>query len=125
MEAFTAIENVVLGLSDKDLREIYKNNNDGVEFPRFKSVSLKESAKLVSKMCEKYGFTFEPNKYIYDMSVAEKQTLEIIKALFRGVEILILDEPTAVLTPQEIKHLFDVVRNMKKIIRLLLSSLIN
>ena len=48
------------------------------------------------------------------MSVSEKQTLEIVKALFRGVDILILDEPTAVLTPQEAERLFDVLRNMKK-----------
>jgi anti-anti-sigma factor len=48
------------------------------------------------------------------MSVSEKQTLEIIKILYRGVDTLVLDEPTAVLTPQEIKHLFDIIRNMKK-----------
>ena len=48
------------------------------------------------------------------MSVSEKQTLEIIKVLYRGVDTLVLDEPTAVLTPQEITHLFDIIRNMKK-----------
>ena len=65
-------------------------------------------------MCDKYGFEIDLNKKVYDMSVSEKQTLEIIKVLYRGVDILILDEPTAVLTPQEIRKLFDVVRNMKK-----------
>ena len=48
------------------------------------------------------------------MSVSEKQTVEIVKMLYRGANLLILDEPTAVLTPQETEHLFDVLRNMKK-----------
>lgn len=48
------------------------------------------------------------------MSVSQKQTLEIIKVLYRGADILILDEPTAVLTPQETQKLFEVMRNMKR-----------
>ena len=52
---------------------------------------------------------------VYDMSVSQKQTLEIVKTLYRGVDILILDEPTAVLTPQETKQLFNVLRNMRKL----------
>jgi len=60
-----------------------------------------------------YGFDIDPNKKIYEMSVSEKQTVEIIKVLFRGADILILDEPTAVLTPQETKKLFKVLRNMR------------
>ena len=54
------------------------------------------------------------DKKIYNMSVSEKQTVEIIKVLYRGADILILDEPTAVLTPQETEKLFDVLRNMRK-----------
>ena len=87
-------------------------------FTAFENISLgspkKYSVQEVKDVCEKYGFKLDPNKYVFDMSVSEKQTLEIVKTLFRGVDTLILDEPTAVLTPQEIKHLFDVIRNMKK-----------
>ena len=112
VEAFTAVENMVLGLSNKELAEIDQRINP--EGRRKRIYSLKDCARLVSQMCEKYGFVFEPNKYVFDMSISEKQTLEIIKILFRGAETLVLDEPTAVLTPQEIQHLFDVVRRMKK-----------
>jgi simple sugar transport system ATP-binding protein len=55
-----------------------------------------------------------PDKKVYNMSIGEKQNVEILKVLYRGAEILILDEPTAVLTPQEIQKLFDIIRNMKK-----------
>ena len=59
-------------------------------------------------------FEIDPKKKIYQMSVSEKQTVEIVKLLYRGARILILDEPTAVLTPQEADRLFEVLRNMKK-----------
>ncbi|MGL4484488.1 MAG: ABC transporter ATP-binding protein, partial [Anaerovoracaceae bacterium] len=65
-------------------------------------------------LSEKYGLDISPSKKVYNMSVSEKQTLEIIKVLYRGAKILILDEPTAVLTPQEIRKLFDIIRNMKE-----------
>ena len=67
----------------------------------------------VQKIADKYGFDIDLRKKIYDMSVSEKQTVEIIKTLYRGADILILDEPTAVLTPQETKKLFDVLRKMR------------
>ena len=95
VELFSAAENVVLGLKDKgkfDIREV--------------------SAK-VREITEKYGFDIDPDKKIYEMSVSEKQTVEIIKVLYRGANILILDEPTAVLTPQETQKLFAVLRKMK------------
>lgn len=66
-----------------------------------------------TKIVDKYGFDINVKKKIYDMSVSEKQTVEIIKTLYRGADILILDEPTAVLTPQETKKLFDVLRKMR------------
>ena len=72
---------------------------------------------LTNKMqaiCDQYGLDIKPNKKVYQMSVGEKQTLEIIKVLYRGAKILILDEPTAVLTPQEIKRLFTILRSMKE-----------
>lgn len=95
VDVLTAAENVVLGLEEEG------------------SYSLKRTAARVSEICEKYGFSIDPMKKVYDMSVSEKQTLEIIKVLYRGANILILDEPTAVLTPQETEKLFAVMRNMK------------
>ena len=96
VDVFTAAENVILGL------------NDGSKFDR------KEVSRKVSEIASRYGFEIDPEKKIYEMSVSQKQTLEIIKALYRGADILILDEPTAVLTPQETDKLFAVMRNMKK-----------
>ena len=64
-------------------------------------------------ICEKYQFALDLDQKVYEMSVSQKQTLEIVKVLFRGADILILDEPTAVLTPQETEKLFAVMRNMK------------
>ena len=106
VDVFTAVENVVLGFSNDDV-SLYADKKS-------KRFNLKEAAKEITLMCKKYGFELDPFKKVYNMSVSEKQTLEIVKALYRGVDILILDEPTAVLTPQEIRKLFDVVRNMKK-----------
>ncbi len=96
IDVLTAAENVVLGLHEKG------------------KYSLKQISVRVADICKKYGFAIDPMKKVYDMSVSEKQTLEIIKVLYRGANILILDEPTAVLTPQETEKLFEVIRNMKK-----------
>lgn len=96
VDVFTAAENVILGLEDNG------------KFDR------KAVADKVREIAARYGFTIDPNQKIYEMSVSQKQTLEIVKALFRGAEILILDEPTAVLTPQETDKLFAVMREMKK-----------
>jgi len=74
----------------------------------------KELSKKVKEISDQYGLDIDPDKKVYDMSVGEKQTLEIIKVLYRGAKILIMDEPTAVLTPQEIKKLFHIIRNMKE-----------
>ncbi len=95
VDVFTAAENIVLGLEEEG------------------KLDLKAAAAKITEICGKYGFQIDPNKKIYDMSVSEKQTVEIVKVLYRGAEILILDEPTAVLTPQETDRLFDVMRNMK------------
>ena len=97
VDVFTAAENILLGLDGKAFKESSKN----VE-------------QRVKEMCDLYGFELDPNKKVYNMTVSEKQTLEIVKALYRNVDILILDEPTAVLTPQEIRHLFEVIKNMRK-----------
>lgn len=68
----------------------------------------------VRAVAERYGFDINLKQKVYDMSVSEKQTVEIIKVLYRGADILILDEPTAVLTPQETEKLFDVLRAMRE-----------
>ena len=95
VDVFTAIENIALGMD---------SNLTG---------SNREIAAKVKEICDKYGFDVDPRKKVYNMTVSEKQTLEIVKTLYRGANILILDEPTAVLTPQETDKLFAVMRNMK------------
>ena len=94
VDVFTATENIVLGIDEKPY-------------------SLKNSMKKVAEISEKYGFEIDPKKKVYEMSVPEKQTVEIVKVLYRGADILILDEPTAVLTPQETAKLFAVLRRMR------------
>ena len=81
---------------------------------RSRGYNIPGAAERIENICTKYGFKVDPYEKVYNMSVSEKQTLEIVKALYRGIDILILDEPTAVLTPQEIKGLFDVLRNMRE-----------
>ena len=95
VDVFTAAENVTLGTNDAKL-------------------DIRAVSQKIREICDRYGFVIDPSKKVYDMSVSEKQTVEIIKVLYRGADILILDEPTAVLTPQETDRLFDVMRNMKK-----------
>lgn len=94
VEVFTAAQNIILGLDEEKM-------------------DLRQTNSKVKKICERYGFDINPSMKVYDMSVSQKQTLEIIKVLYRGANILILDEPTAVLTPQETVKLFNVLRNMK------------
>ncbi len=89
------------------LENIVEANNTGVFLNR------KKAREKILALCEKTGLACEPDKYVYDMSISEKQTLEILKVLYCDVKLLILDEPTAVLTPQEADKLFDVLRNMK------------
>ena len=96
VDVFSAAENIVLGLQDKG------------------SFDLKKVSARIRAICDEYGFDVHPEQKVYDMTVSQKQTLEIVKALYRGADILILDEPTAVLTPQETEKLFSVVRNMQK-----------
>ena len=96
VDVFSATENIILGLEEKG------------------RYNLKEAAKRVKEISERYGFEIDPFKKIHEMSVSEKQTVEIIKVLYRGADILILDEPTAVLTPQETQKLFAVLRRMRE-----------
>ncbi|MDR1422881.1 MAG: ABC transporter ATP-binding protein [Coriobacteriales bacterium] len=77
------------------------------------TISRKRINAEVAELAARYGFELDPTQKVYDMSVSQKQTIEIIKVLYRGADILILDEPTAVLTPLETEKLFAVLRNMK------------
>ena len=94
VDVFTAAQNIVLGINDK--------------------FNIKNVNSRVEEIASKYGFDIDSKKYIYNMAVSEKQTVEIIKVLYRGADILILDEPTAVLTPQETQKLFNVLRKMRE-----------
>ena len=96
IDVFSATENIILGLNEKG------------------RYNIKAAALRVKEISDKYGFDIDPMKKIHEMSVSEKQTVEIIKVLYRGADILILDEPTAVLTPQETQKLFAVIRKMKE-----------
>ena len=93
VDVLSAAENIVLGLPGK--------------------LDLKTASRKIKEICDTYGFEVDPEQKIYDMSVSQKQTVEIVKVLYRGADILILDEPTAVLTPQETDKLFAVLRNMR------------
>lgn len=95
VEVLNAMDNIVLGTKEKYLK------------PKV----LKEKILNISN---KFGLEIEPERKIYSMSVSEKQTVEILKVLYRGAQILILDEPTAVLTPQETEKLFAILRKMKE-----------
>lgn len=92
VDVLTAAENIVLGLPGKA------------------RLNMKKITEDIQKLVNKYGFDLDLSKKIYEMSVSEKQTVEIVKMLYRGARILILDEPTAVLTPQEADRLFDILR---------------
>ena len=94
VDVLSATENIILGLPGK--------------------LNLKEASAKIREICDRYGFEVDPDQKIYNMSVSQKQTVEIVKVLYRGADILILDEPTAVLTPQETEKLFNVLRKMRE-----------
>ena len=83
IDVLTATENIILGLKDKG------------------KLDLKAASKKIREICDTYGFDVDPDMRIYEMSVSQKQTVEIVKVLYRGADILILDEPTAVLTDRK------------------------
>lgn len=93
---FTVAESVILGSEPKK----------GLKLNMSKAVAD------VKKLAEQYGFNIDPHSIIEDITVGQQQKVEIIKALYRGADILILDEPTAVLTPQEIEELGNILRNL-------------
>ena len=95
VDVLTAAENIILGLPGKAM------------------LNMKKVTAEIQELVNKYGFDIDLSQKIYEMSVSQKQTVEIVKMLYRGARILILDEPTAVLTPQEADRLFDILRNMR------------
>ena len=97
VDVFTAQDNIVMG-TEKDRR-----------------LRKKALAGEITSLCQKYGLEIDPLKKTYNMSVSEKQTVEILKVLYRGADILILDEPTAVLTPQETDKLLTILRKGKSV----------
>lgn len=96
IEVMTALENIAIGQEHAFI------------------LNKKTIRKKIDEICSKYGFKIDLEKLVRDMSVGEKQTVEILKVLYRGADILILDEPTAVLTPQESERLFDILIRMKE-----------
>ena len=96
VDVFSATENIALSMGS------------GEKF------DLKKVHDKARAICEKYEFALDLDQKVYEMSVSQKQTLEIVKVLYRGADILILDEPTAVLTPQEIDELMEIMRSLTK-----------
>jgi ABC-type uncharacterized transport system ATPase subunit len=96
IDVLTAKENIILGRKNSFF------------------LNEKTLSDTIREMSARFGLDIDPDKKVYNMSVGEKQTLEILKVLYRGAEILILDEPTAVLTPQETEKLFKIMRKMKE-----------
>ena len=95
VDPFTVTENIILGMEAGEIMHVEE-----------------EQAK-VAALADSYGFQIDPGAVVEDLSVGEEQRVEILKALYRGAEILILDEPTAVLTPAEIDDLFGNLRRLR------------
>ncbi len=97
VDTLTVLENVILGLKEQKFL-----------------INKEETAKKILEISDRYNFDIKPFAKIWQLSVGEQQRVEIVKMLFRGAHILILDEPTAVLTPQEAEALFEILKQMKK-----------
>lgn len=95
---YTVTENIVLGMEP---------------VTRFGTLDLKNAAKRVAELSERYGLMVNPNDKIEDITVGMQQRVEILKTLYRNADIIIFDEPTAVLTPQEIDELMNIIRRLK------------
>jgi ABC-type uncharacterized transport system ATPase subunit len=102
IDVMTAADNIIMGAPSRQ---------NGSEKQRL--FLTKKRYKRAADISARYGMNIDMTRYVCDMSVGEKQTLEILKVLYYGARILILDEPTAVLTPQETVRLFDILRSMK------------
>jgi general nucleoside transport system ATP-binding protein len=96
VDRFTVAENVILGAEGSPI------------------LRMEESSERIAELAETYGFHIDPDKRVEDLSVGEEQRVEIVKALYRGIDVLILDEPTAVLTPPETQDLFVNLRSLRE-----------
>ena len=94
----TVVENIVLGAEPGTAAKI----------------DFKQAEAEISKLSKDFGFDIDPRKRIEQLSVGQQQRVEVLKALYRGARILILDEPTAVLTPQEVEEFFKILRSMRE-----------
>jgi len=99
VEAFTVAQNIILGAEKSGMYGLLKDS---------------EIEKEITQYANEYGFNIEAGAYVKDISVGQQQKIEILKALYRGADILILDEPTAVLTPQEIDELINIIQKLCK-----------
>jgi len=97
VNTFTVAENIIMGNGTSTVR-----------------LNMKLTAKNIKEMSEEFGLDVDPEARIWQISVGEQQRVEVLKVLYKGADILILDEPTAVLTPQEVEGLFQTLRNMSK-----------
>ena len=104
IDTFTVVENIILGMETT----IKKGSWDT------KCIDIERATKEVEKLSKKYGLHVDPKAKIQDISVGMQQRVEILKALYRGADILILDEPTAVLTPQEVEELIQIMESLTK-----------
>ena len=98
VENFTVLENIILGFEGETVF----------------GEKLQKAKKDLEKLCQAYNFNIDLDATISDLSVGFRQRVEILKSLYRGAEILILDEPTGVLTPQEVDELFKILRALKE-----------
>lgn len=98
MESFTVLENIILG---------HEPTNGIV-------LNIRKAREQILKLSEKYGLAIDPDAQISNITVAQQQRVEILKVLYRGADILIFDEPTAVLTPQEITEFIQIIKNLAK-----------
>ena len=104
IDVFSCLENIVLGIKDKE------------------KADMRKAAVAVNEICNKYGFELNLAKKVYELSVSEKQTLEIIKVLYRDAEILILDEPTSGLDPNQIMTFRRILRRLSEKKTIILST---
>ena len=105
VESLTVAENILLGTAGW---------NEIIKSPRKFFRNLREMEEEVKRLSEKVGFEIDPRAKIWELSAGEQQRVEILKAFYRGVNLLILDEPTSVLAPQEVEEFFSVLKEMNK-----------
>ncbi len=114
IQPFTVTENIILGMENNKNIVLHKNKNGhdiSIPMPGY---DIKAARRAVSELSERYGLNVDPDAKIEDISVSMQQRVEILKVLYRGADILILDEPTSSLTPQEIDELIHIMRNLTK-----------